>query len=76
MVGIELAEPQPTKRCADWTYHTNDINDGEFATVEAGGILDYAIDTVTDAPGDFNPDPGIMQCNGVSRAIPCCTPCP
>ena len=66
-----MVQPAATSRCADWTYPTNHINDGEYATAGAGGALTYTLDM---APLEF--DPVGLQCNGESRAIPCCNICP
>ena len=57
-------------RCADWTYATNHINDGEYLEFGVGGALTYNMDT---DPASF--PQGVMDCGGVSRAILCCDIC-
>lgn len=66
-----MIQPSAASRCLDWTYGTNHISDGEYATFGAGGAITYTLDP---DPMDF--DPNAMQCGPEMRAIPCCNVCP
>jgi cysteine-rich repeat protein len=69
------AMPGAGCRCNEWKYATNHISDGEFLTMQAGGVVSYTFD-----PGsclfDAN-NPGMyttagLDCGGATRAIFCC----
>lgn len=66
-----MIQPSASSRCLDWTYPTNHISDGEYATFGAGGAVTYTLDP---DGMDFAPDQ--MSCAGETRAIPCCNVCP
>ena len=67
-----LIQPDTRSRCDDWRYGTNDINDGEYATVGPGGLT-FTLDA------DPNPNGGSdasgLDCGGLTRSIPCCNVC-
>jgi hypothetical protein len=58
------APPAAGSRCGDWTYETNHIFDGEFATA-AGGTLNYSFDPDGGSKGN-------LACGGAQRRIACC----
>lgn len=60
--------PDPRSRCADWTYGSNDANDGEYAEVSVTGSLSFILDA---DPTVASPD--LLSCGGTVRAIPCCS---
>ena len=66
-----LIQPDTRSRCDDWRYGTNDVNDGEFATV-AAGALTFTLDA---DPLPNQADALGLDCGGVMRAIPCCNVC-
>jgi hypothetical protein len=70
-----LIQPDTRSRCDDWRYGTNDVNDGEFATV-AAGALTFTLDA--DPLPNGPSDPLGLNCgpvDGLLRAIPCCNVC-
>ncbi len=66
-----LIQPDTRSRCDDWRYGTNDVNDGEYATVGAGALT-FTLDP---DPLPNQVDPAGLDCGGVTRAIPCCNVC-
>ena len=68
-----LIQPDVRSRCDDWRYGTNDLNDGEFATVNAG-TLTFTLDV---DPNPNGPDALGLDCGPqtLTRAIPCCNVC-
>lgn len=66
-----LIQPDTRSRCDDWRYPTNDVNDGEYATV-ASGALTFTLDV---DPNPNQADALGLDCGGVMRAIPCCNVC-
>ncbi|MCR9162363.1 MAG: hypothetical protein ACE37F_31550 [Nannocystaceae bacterium] len=67
-----MIQPDTRSRCDDWRYGTNDVNDGEYATVTAGA-LDFTLDADPNPNGGS--DPLGLDCGGITRAIPCCNVC-
>ncbi len=63
-------------RCVDWTYQTNHISDGEYATILAGGAVTYFLDNDTfyDGVDGSHTQPGLLECGTQMRAILCCNP--
>ena len=72
MFNGALIQPDTRSRCDDWRYATNDINDGEFATVAAGALM-FSLDA--DPMPNGPSDPLGLDCGNVMRAIPCCNVC-
>jgi len=74
MFNGALIQPDTRSRCDDWRYGTNDVNDGEFATVGAGALT-FALDA--DPLPNGGGDPLGLDCGpvGLTRAIPCCNVC-
>lgn len=74
MVGGVTSAPGPGGRCNNWTYNTNHISDGEYATFDTVGNPTYHLD------GDTIFDPnqagvhtvGDLPCGGATRSILCC----
>jgi hypothetical protein len=77
MVNGQVSQPGPGGRCNDWTYSTNHISDGEYATFDQVGVPTFHLDNDTvfdqNAPG-VHTIQNDLQCGGVMRAIPCCFP--
>ncbi len=73
-VGGMLVQPDTRSRCDDWRYGTNDVNDGEYATV-AGGALTFTLDADPLPNGPAPGDVAGTDCGNVTRAIPCCNVC-
>ncbi|MBV1859206.1 MAG: hypothetical protein KUG77_12400, partial [Nannocystaceae bacterium] len=71
MFNAVLIQPDTRSRCDDWRYDTNDVNDGEYATV-AAGALTFTLDP---DPLPNMVDPAGLDCGGVTRSIPCCNVC-
>jgi hypothetical protein len=75
MPAAGAATPGAGCRCNEWKYATNHISDGEFGTMQAGGIL---LDTLDPGSCVFDAaNPGMytiagLDCGGVNRAILCC----
>jgi hypothetical protein len=63
----------PGGRCNNWTYMTNHISDGEYATFDTKGVPTFHLDndTTYDAA---NPKVNAtdLQCGGTTRSILCC----
>lgn len=74
MVNGNPSQPGPGGRCNGWTYLTNHISDGEYATFDTVGNPTFHLDNDT----TFDPaQPGMytladLQCGGVTRSILCC----
>lgn len=66
-----LIQPDTRSRCDDWRYGTNDVNDGEYATVTAGALT-FTLDA---DPNPNQADALGLDCGGLMRAIPCCNVC-
>lgn len=68
-----MIQPDTRSRCDDWRYGTNDVNDGEFATVGAGALT-FTLDA---DPLPNGADALGLDCGpvGLTRAIPCCNVC-
>jgi hypothetical protein len=60
----------PGARCNNWTYNTNDINQGEFGTI-TGGVVSFDL-APSGAPGGSGGTNRL--CGGVNRNILCCHP--
>lgn len=75
MVNGATSAPGPGGRCNDWKYNTNHISDGEYVSFDTVGTPTYHLDNDTIFDG-ANPGvhviPGMLECNGVNRAIMCC----
>lgn len=67
-----LIQPDTRSRCDDWRYGTNDVNDGEYATV-AAGALTFTLDA--DPLPNGGSDASGLDCGGLTRSIPCCNVC-
>lgn len=72
MYNAMLIQPDTRSRCDDWRYGTNDVNDGEYATVN-GGALTFTLDADPEPNGGM--DPSGLNCGGLTRGIPCCNVC-
>ncbi len=73
-VNGATVQPDTRSRCDDWRYGTNDVNDGEFATV-ASGALTFTLDADPLPNGPAPGDAAGTDCGNVTRAIPCCNVC-
>jgi hypothetical protein len=73
--GVKSA-PGPGGRCADWTYSTNHLSDGEHMEIGAGGAATYFLDNDTfyDGIDASHAQPGALECGTESRSILCCAP--
>jgi len=79
MVNGMMSMPGPGGRCNDWTYSTNHISDGEYATFDAVGVPTYHLDNDTfyDGIDGTHTITGDLNCgpvDGLLRAIACCYP--
>ncbi|MGH1345519.1 MAG: hypothetical protein ACRBN8_28400 [Nannocystales bacterium] len=72
MYNAVLIQPDTRSRCDDWRYGTNDVNDGEYATV-AAGALTFTLDA--DPLPNGGGDASGLDCGGLTRSIPCCNVC-
>ncbi len=68
-----MIQPDTRARCDDWRYPTNDVNDGEYLTIGAGGVGTFTLDADPNPNGSM--DPNGLDCGGQMRAIPCCNVC-
>jgi len=61
-------------RCNNWTYMTNHISDGEYATFDVVGVPTYHLDNDTffDGVDTTHTIAGDLQCGGEMRNIMCC----
>jgi hypothetical protein len=74
MFNGAMIQPDTRSRCDDWRYDTNDMHDGEFATVTAGALT-FTLDA--DPLPNGGSDPLGLDCGPATftRAIPCCNVC-
>ena len=70
------SEPGLGGRCVDWTYDGNELADGEYLEIAAGGAVVYHLDpdTFYDGMDTTHVIVGDLDCGGVQRAILCCAP--
>jgi hypothetical protein len=75
--GIDYP-PGQGANCVDWTFIGNHLADGEYATFDATGVPTYHLDSdaVFDGIDTTHAAPGDLQCGGVTRDLPCCSPRP
>lgn len=73
--GVKSA-PGAGGRCANWSYSTNHIADGEHMEIGAGGAATYFLDNDTfyDGTDGSHTQPGTLECGTEIRSILCCNP--
>lgn len=78
LVGKENSGAELGGRCVDWTYGENTLSDGEYLEMTAEGpVFNLDSDTFYDGLDPSHAAPGVLECGGVMRGVPCCNPdCP